>query len=92
MWLALGSVVASLAASPEGPAGASLQSSYVAVLLLGSLAFDLVARHLADSFGSAGHDGESVIFAAVLLQAFVLVTLAPTPAWIAQALATFPGG
>ena len=92
MWLGMASIVASLATGTEGSAAASLHANFVGALLVGAIALDLVARHLADSFGSAGHEGESVIFAAVLLQGFVIVALAPTPAWVAGAISTFTGG
>jgi len=83
MWFALAGLVASLAAGPNGPAAQSLQPSLVGALLAGAIAIDLVARHLADSFGGQSHDGESVIFVAVALQAFLFIALAPTPAWVA---------
>ncbi len=87
MWLAVAGIPASLAAWASAPGATSLQSGLVTALVVGAIAIDLVARHLADSFGSASHEGESVIFVAVALQMFLFVALTPTPGWIAQAIA-----
>ena len=92
MWLGAASIIASLAGTSDGAAGVSLLANIVTIGLVGAIALDLVARHLADSFGSAGHEGESVIFAGVLLQFFLLVALSPAPVWLGAAIGALTGG
>lgn len=90
MWLAVASVLAGLGATPGG--GATLLPNIVAVILVGAVALDLVSRHLADSSGSGGPEGESVIYAGLLLQFVILLAAAPTAPWLAGTIAALTRG
>jgi len=92
MWLALASVAASLGAPSHDAAEVSLTASIVAVVLLGAVALRLVVDQLAEAPGGADHAGESIVFAGILLQFFVLVALAQQPPWLPVALASVGGG
>ncbi|MEO6462130.1 MAG: hypothetical protein ABIP29_03560, partial [Candidatus Eisenbacteria bacterium] len=66
IWLGVAAVVAGALASQDARAdGAALVSSVVAFTLLGTLALQRVAHHLADRAGRDGHGGEAALLAAL---------------------------
>lgn len=91
MWLGLAGIAASLGAPSHDAAEVSLTASILAVILLGAVALKLVVGQLADASSDADPAGETVLFAGILLQFFVLVALAPQPPWLPVALAAVGG-
>jgi hypothetical protein len=90
MWLGAASLLAGLGAGATS--GSTLLPNVVAVILVGAVALDLVSRHLADSFGTGGHEGESVLYAGLLVQFVALGAAAPAAPWVAATVATLARG